>query len=188
MKTLISFTLFLVLCWYVTVANAGSEESDSEFAYRIGPFATLGIGAKYLRFMEFKDDGIDSEGIGGPNLALEFGVGTHTLNSGYVLHALEVEAAMPKVAYHFRYFSPRTPESSPGKSFYVGKLGVGVLSTDDIVLSLLGSSTITYVSAAGGIGYQWARHGTIEFTLSYTHSSINVGWLAGGVMLRGVLW
>lgn len=94
-----------------------------------------------------------------------------------MLHAVELEAIMPKVGYSFRYF-PLQSESSQNQ-FYLGKLGLGGVTIDGV--------SLVYLSAAGGVGYQWARHSTIEFVASYTLTS-GRDFISGAVMLRGILW
>ena len=185
MKDLVSFVLFLMLCSYVTVANAGTEASNfnTDFEYRIGGFSSLGIGAKYL-------DVLGEEGTAIPNLSLEFGWCKRASNGAYASHSLELEAVMPKVGYIFRYF-PRLQSQSSQRQFYVAKFGAGEISLtdDDLAVQFLFDvlGPLRYVRGAAGVGYQWARYSTIELFVSYTLSSY-LDWISAGVMLRGVLW
>lgn len=65
------------------------------------------------------------------------------------------------------------------REFYIGNLGIGTVG-----------SGLLYLMVKGGASYHWKKHSTLEFTVSYTHSTREdeTSWLAACFMLRAIFW
>ena len=141
----------------------------SEFAYRKGPAVSFGLGAS--NFLITEDVSITL-----PTGAIEVGYGF----SEQLLLYTDLNAILPKIGIGYRYFIPQFNN----KFHNFTNFGVG------------GIGGISYWIITGGIGYQWARWGTTDVSLSYNRFSlgelfgepVDAGAFSVSTMFRAILW
>lgn len=165
----------------------------SRFEYRIGPFMSLGAGAgRQVPLNSGSEISLSYNPPILPEVSLRLGYGVKECRLYYVkLAFLDTGLGVGYMSFPENY----------DKVCIFGGIGTLILpeptrDESDQYSSGIPLAGMPSVTLHGGIGYQWTRHSTIEFQLSYirgfreifSFSSDPLHTISASIVLQGFLW